>query len=416
LTAIEASIGGSNLLSLKTLRRRALDESLPVYLVGGPVRDALLGAPVVDLDFVVEGDALILAGWLAEELGGEVVLHRRFGTATVMLGDSRIDVVTARRETYQSPGTLPAVTPGTIRDDLARRDFTINALALPLFQERPEILDPHSGVPDLSDSLVRILHPKSFIDDPTRILRAVRYEQRLGFTIEEETGARLNEALAHGYMDTVSGDRLRQELDRILQEGNPVPALKRAVHLGVLRAIHPTLGDAPGLARLGSEANKEEYYSPLVYLAALVYRLSRVEAEQVICRLNFPGRWAKTVRDTIELRERESQLAAPDILPSQIYYLAKGLAEEAVIMMSRITDSELVAQRLKMYLDKLISVRPELKGEDLISMGVPEGPKVGQLLEQLREARLDRRTASREDERRLVRETLAREREQYGAG
>jgi hypothetical protein len=192
--------------------------------------------------------------------------------------------------------------------------------------------------------------------------------------------------------------------------------LKRAVHLGVLQAIHPALGGASGLARLASGANKEEHHSPLVYLAALVYRLSWVEAEQVICRLNFPGRWAKTVRDTVELRERESQLAAPDMRPSQIYYLAKDLAGEAVIMMSRITDSELVAQRLKMYLDKLISVRPELKGEDLISMGVPAGPKVGQLLEQLWEARLDRRVASREDERRLVRETLAGEREQYGAG
>ena len=151
------------------LRRRALEHSLPAYLVGGPVRDGLMGAPIRDLDFVVEGDAPAVARQLADELGGRALTYDRFGTATVVLEDCRVDLVTARQEVYPHPGALPQVSPGTIFDDLARRDFSINALALPLTESRPKVLDPLGGIGDIDRGLIRVLHGNSFVDDATRI-------------------------------------------------------------------------------------------------------------------------------------------------------------------------------------------------------------------------------------------------------
>ena len=382
-----------------------------MYLVGGPVRDVLLNAPVKDLDFVVEGDAPALARQLADELGGEVVLHARFGTGTVALEGCRVDVVTARREVYTHPGALPQVSPGTIYDDLARRDFSINALALPLAESRPKILDPHRGIDDLGSGIIRVLHRGSFVDDPTRILRAIRYEQRCGFVIEPETLSQLQKAVCQGYMTTVSGDRLRHELERILAEKQPVLPLKQAFELGVLAAIHPALSNSSGLARLAAsgafDEARGESIGPSVYLAALAYPLNPVDGEGVIHRLNMPGTWARIVHDTIELRGREPELAAPSLSASRIYHMVEDLAEAAVRAVSRITESPVAAQRLTRYLNQLRFVSPLLNGKDLLDMEVPPGPLVGQILRQLLEAKLDGQVSTEEDERQLVREILA---------
>lgn len=407
LSAIEASIDGNDLRFWLALRRRALEEPLLVYLVGGPVRDVLLGAPIKDLDFVLEGDAPALARSLADELKGEVVIHSSFGTATVVVEGSRIDMVTARRETYPHAGALPEVSPGTIDDDLARRDFSINALALPFFEQQPEVIDRHGGLADLVSGVVRILHPRSFIDDPTRILRAVRYEQRFDFHMESETEARLREALAGACLDAVSGDRLRHELERILEEQDPLPALNRAAELGVLAAIHPSLKNDNALASLQSTGlPSADGCPPLVYLAALVYHLSPVDVESVISRLNLPSSWAKVARDTIEIRHREAALSADFLSGSQIYNLLEGLSQEALLAVSHLAEPALVDSKLRQFLDELAEVRPVLNGQDLLEMGVPEGPQVGQILRQLKEARLDRKVITEEDERRLVQQIL----------
>jgi tRNA nucleotidyltransferase (CCA-adding enzyme) len=396
---------------LRAVRRLALNEALPIYLVGGPVRDALLGALVKDLDFVVEGDASILARQLADELGGEVVLHTRFGTATVVLEDSRVDVVTARREVYTHPGALPQVSPGTIYDDLARRDFSINALALPLAERDPRILDPHQGIDDIGKGVIRTLHRNSFIDDPTRILRAVRYEQRCGFVIEPETLSQLQKAVHQGYVGTVSSDRLRHELERTLEEKQPALPLKRAFELGVLAAIHPALSNSSGLLRLAASGAFDDALDksirPLVYLASLAYPLNPIDGEGMIYRLNLPGSWARVVRDAIELKRREPELAAPSQSASKIYRIIEDLAEAAVIAVSRVTESPVAAQRLAQYLNELRFVSPQLNGRDLIATGVPPGPLVGQILRRLLEAKLDRQIFTEEDERQLVREVIA---------
>ena len=335
LDALERSLDDDNLSILRCLRRRALIHSLAVYLVGGPVRDVLMGRPIKDLDFVVEGDAPQVARELAEELGGEVLVHPRFGTATLVLGENRVDIVTARRETYPQPAALPVVTPGSISDDLGRRDFSINALALSLGESRPQVLDSHGGLDDIRNGLIRTLHPNSFVDDPTRILRAVRYEQRLDFRIEQETQAQLLGAATQGYLTSVTGDRLRHELERMLQEERPDLPFGRLGELGILAVIHPSLAGEPATARLSAVADREsgEEFIPghdagptaLIFLSALAYPLSTGEGEAIIHRLNMPNSWARVIRETIQIRGLEDKLDAAALSPSQQVRLLEGL-------------------------------------------------------------------------------------------
>ena len=388
------------------------------------MRDVLLGTSVKDLDFVVEGDGPQVARQLAVELGGEVVTHDRFGTSTLLKGHSRVDVVTARREVYPHPAALPQVSPGAISDDLARRDFSINALALPLAMRRPELLDPHGGVEDIKRGLIRVLHPASFVDDPTRIFRAARYEQRFAFKIEESTQTHLRDAIEQGYVTCLTSDRLRHELERILEEDRPELALSRALELGALAAIHPSLGDGMAATRLkaiaafdsASRESQTAGVGPLSYICALTYPLTEGQAEEVINRLNMPKAWARSVRDVIALREREEEIAVPDLRRSRLVPLVEGLSAEAVLAVSLLTDSSTVGQRLTEYLNELQYEAPGLNGNDLLALGVPAGPSVGRILGKLREARLDGEVSTEEDERRLVQEILTREKGRSGHG
>ncbi len=367
----------------------------------------MLDAPVKDLDFVLEGDAPQLARQMASDLGWELLVHQRFGTATVTHNGCSVDLVTARRETYAAPGALPKVDAGALSEDLARRDFSINTLALPMFQAEPEVIDEQGGIADLEKGLIRTLHPRSFIDDPTRILRAVRYEQRFGFSLTCATEGQLQQALSQGCLDTVSGDRLRHELERILEEKLPGRALARAISLGILPAIHPSLTEKSSLARLEASSGNESTPEPLACLAALVYHLSPGDAESVVQRFNMSGQWAEVVRDTVALRELESQLSSPDLRPSQIVELLNGLGDAAVAAVSHICDSQLVSHRLGQYLGQLRQIVPALDGNALLAMGAAPGPTIGKILAKLRDAKLDGQVESEEDERQLVATMLA---------
>ena len=414
LDALESGLDGDNLSVLRFLRDRALSQSFPIYVVGGPVRDVLMGLPIKDLDFVVEGNGPELAQWLASQVGGEVRVHPRFGTSTLVLGRCRVDVVTARRETYPKPAALPQVTSGTISDDLARRDFSINALALPLAEERPEIMDPHGGIDDLRRRVIRILHPNSFVDDPTRIFRAVRYEQRLGFVLEAGTLDCLNSALAQGHLAALTGDRLRHELEKILDEDHPQRALERSAALGILAEVHPALGREEALGRLmalsseGADTGKDgpNDAGPFTYVAALAYPLSEIQAEELIRRINAPGAWARVIRDVVSLKDREDALAGDGLSPSQWTEAVDGRCAEAVLAVARLTQFPLVSERLDLYSEQLLYIGPALTGKDLLDMGVPQGPGLGRLLRQLREAKLDGAVSTEDDERRWVREHM----------
>ena len=280
LDTVQTRVGGGQLTILRALRRRSVGGPSSIYLVGGPVRDVLLDSPIGDLDFVVEGDAPALARDLAAEVGGDVVVHRAFRTATVTLGDDRVDIVTARKEVYAHPGALPTVAPGTIADDLARRDFSINAMAISLAPGESSVLDRHGGLGDLVAGVVRALHSGSFADDPTRIFRAARYEQRLGFRIEDETGLAITQALDAGYIRLLSPDRVRHELDRVLHEADPAPALVRLTELGVLGELSSAWRQADAVPRLaspqprGPEDSAVRPFTPMMYLAALAYQMT----------------------------------------------------------------------------------------------------------------------------------------------
>lgn len=377
-----------------------------------------MGIPSKDLDFVVLGDAPTLAADLAHELGCGVTVHPRFGTATVEMEDDRVDVVTARKETYPYPGSLPQVTAGSLDDDLARRDFAINAMALPLAGDSPEVIDPHGGIHDLRIKLVRTLHPGSFVDDPTRMLRAIRYEQRLGFQIAESSLSELQRSLGEGHASAVTGDRWRQELQKIFEEDWAADMLLRSIELGVLTAVHPALSDGQGLARLAGLAGQAgendlelQGLGPLGamdYLAALVASLKPGDGDSVKRRLNLPAAWARVVRDTIALRELAPALSGPSVRPSVVCQALDGLDPDAITASARLFRDSQLAGRLRSYLAEWRLITPELTGDDLMAIGVTAGPDVGQVLRELNSAKQDGLVNSEDEERALVNKIISR--------
>ena len=227
------------------LIHRVADEAsmlgFPIYIVGGFVRDLLLGRPGLDFDLVVEGDAIKLAGSLVSKYGSKATMHQKFGTAKWFVNkNSSVDLISARSEIYRQPAALPTVKSGSISNDLHRRDFSINTLAIRLDNSHfGELRDELGGLNDLHRGVVRVLHPRSFMDDPTRIYRAVRYEKRYSFKIETETLALIPEA--RQLIDKLSAQRIRHDLDLILDEPNAASMLARLDELGLLKPIHPSL-------------------------------------------------------------------------------------------------------------------------------------------------------------------------------
>ena len=415
-----ASAGARLQALCDTLRRLTADAGgvpTPAYLVGGPVRDLLLGAPVNDLDITVAGDAIALAQRWSDAAGGRLTVHRRFGTATVV--DSRgcaVDLVSARRETYPHPGALPVVRPGSIADDLARRDFTINAMAIPVADlpavaaGRPaELVDPHNGRSDLAAGVIRILHPQSFRDDPTRILRAVRYAGRFSFRLADDTLARLHAALADDAMSTISGDRIRHEVARIFDEPAPLPILRRAGDWGILAAIHPALGAShlPEAADTGTsawdDADDASRPSPLTLLAMLVWPLSPADGAGLAARLNTPTPWRRVIGDTARLAALLPELSAPEASPSAVCARLDCVSPHALDAARRLLPRSAPAIAvIGRYRAEWQSVSPLLRGTDLLRLGVPAGPAVGEALRAIRRARLDGAAQTRQDEKRLA--------------
>src|SRR3954468_1149797 len=243
----------------------------PAFLVGGAVRDLVRGADAVDLDIAVEGSARSVARALAERLSGRAVQHERFGTATVEAGDLSFDVAGTRRESYERPGALPTVEPASLAEDLGRRDFSINAMAVGLSgDDLGHLYDPHGGFGDLGAGLVRVLHDGSFSDDPTRLLRALRYEARLGFAMDADTEKLARQAIAAKAPATVSGVRIGDELLDLLAEENAAAGAGRMRELGLDHALHRSLeADAQLVASTGLVASEVGADRGLAGLAAL---------------------------------------------------------------------------------------------------------------------------------------------------
>ncbi|MEA3345511.1 MAG: hypothetical protein U9Q78_04600 [Chloroflexota bacterium] len=407
-----------------------------LYVVGGFVRDLLLEAPTLDLDLVVEGDAIRLARRLAEAHGGRVFSHARFGTAKWILparrdggqleqelGVSHLDFATARRESYERPASLPQVERSSIRQDLGRRDFTINTLAIDLTPARwGRLLDLHGGAQDLEEGLIRVLHDQSFVDDPTRILRAVRLEQRLGFEIEERTEELLRNAL--DLLDHTTAERIRQEFCLILQEEKPGEIICRLQDLGVLRRLHPSLECDPWLRERFRRMRRvlEEGWplaeepveapDPTLYLALLTFRLSEDDLRAFMARLRIVSDEAKLLHQVHKLRKRLPSLREERQKPSTLVKWLEPASREALFVVWVAADSPLAREQIEAYDHTFRQVRPLLSGDDLKEMGLKPGPIFSSILSALHDARLDGEVTTLEEERKLV-EKMSEERGGY---
>jgi tRNA nucleotidyltransferase (CCA-adding enzyme) len=383
-----------------------------VYLVGGFVRDLLLGLPNQDVDLVVEGRALEFARELARaHPGSRLHTHEKFGTAVVIFPDGfRLDVASARTEIYTRPAALPVVSGSTLKQDLVRRDFSINAMAVRLTGGRfGQLIDYFGARRDLESGLIRVLHNHSFIDDPTRMLRAVRLEQRLRFRLDPATEHLLRAALAQGVLEMVSPDRLRDEFIEILREPDPLPALQRLDRLGILRRLHPRLAlDSrtmrvlervePVCARYADVARVERWR---VYLLALVSRLGRQDLEELRQRLRLhllPG--LEQELDVGLVR----RLAGAEVRDSQLHRWLKHLPLEALLYLEALPSSSRVGERIERYLRVVRRVEPLVRGDHLMAWGYPPGPAYRRMLSELFEAQLDGQISSVEEGRRWLEE------------
>jgi len=381
-----------------------------LYLVGGVIRDLLLGRTTSDLDLVTEGDAINLSQQLANITQGKITVHSRFNTAKLGWGKWSIDIATARSETYDRPGALPRVKPGSLADDLFRRDFTINTMAIHLNPGRyGELIDLYRGRDDLERKLVRILHEKSFTDDATRIWRGLRYEQRLGFRIEPDTLKLLERDIP--MLDTISGDRIRYELEMILKEEYPEKVLRRADELKVLARIHPSPKGNGWLAEKFEQARQSSStVSPPVglYLVLLAYPLNGEETEQMILNLKLPKSLAQILRDSISLKTRLETLANPRLSPSTIYSALQGYSPTAISAIAIATESPVASQHARLFLNRLRYIKPALGGDDLKRLGIPPGPQIKEALSMLHKARLDGKVSSKEKEEEMLEKWLQR--------
>jgi tRNA nucleotidyltransferase (CCA-adding enzyme) len=408
---------------LQAAARTADAHGVRVYAVGGFVRDLLLGVRDEDLDLTVEGDGAAFARQLAAVTDGICKGPSAFGTAVVITHDGhKIDVATARRETYKHPAALPTVEPGTIRDDLSRRDFSINTLAFPLNgPEAFSLIDEHGGSRDLTEGVIRVLHNRSFRDDPTRMFRAIRLEQRFGFVLHRHTLRLLGRAVDKGWLELLSGARLWRELRFMLVGESPVACLRRLEELGLLSRIDADLGLSPdrlALLTRVAEARVElaETHADVlgqawpVYLAGLFHGLDANSLRRVGARLALAPRTIQELVDGLSAVEGACQrlCTAGDRRPSEVVAALRALPLEMLPLLLARCPSREVHQDVQRYLTTWRYIRPDLTGDDLKRLGVPQGPQIGRLLACVLAAKLDGEASSREAEEALVRSALVR--------
>lgn len=378
------------------------------YLVGGAVRDLMLERSPRELDVVVEGDSSVLASAL-----GTPVEHPRFGTATVQLDGARIDVAAARQERYPVPGALPEVEPATLDEDLLRRDFTVNAIAVSLAGEHPGgVHAVPDALEDLGAGRLRVLHEQSFSDDPTRLLRLARYAARLEFEIEPHTAELAARAVASRALDTVSGARIGAELRLALGESDAVGTLAAMDDLGVLAALHPRLRLDRGAIERALDLMPSDARPDLLAMAALTLPLTltttsgggapdrrscdlrsvaddpRAEIAALLDRLEFGA----SDRDRIAAAASAVPCLVDDLpvaveRPSRLRAAVAGTPPEGIALAGGV--SEPAAEPARRWLTVLRYIHLELTGDDLLAAGVPEGPEVGRRLEEVLKLRLD---------------------------
>ena len=397
---------------------------MTAYLIGGSVRDLLLGRATVDLDVVIVGDAVALARALHLDLGGEGVarlrVHDAFGTATLLCADGLVlDLITARHEVYPQPGALPIVTPGTLDDDLRRRDFTINAMAIDLAsQGLGAVLDPLGGRSDLARGLVRVLHDGSFVDDPTRLLRGIRYQCRLGLAFDPHTIALYGAASTAGALGTVSVQRLSHEFVRLLAEERAAAMLDQLVDFGLLAQFPQPLRWDEHMRR--AYARLDELWPSLpatpqrftlweARFALLTASLAPDAAREAAIGLHLTAGAGLLAEQVARLYPLVGSQGLPDVV-SALGRLLDPFAPAAIIAVAALCERDSVRAGLRYYLTTIRTRLPQLNGDALVELGVPRGPIYRVALQALRDFVRDNAAATLQDERAFLLAWLAAQR------
>jgi len=394
--------------------------NLSVYVVGGFVRDLLLNIPNLDIDIVVEGEGIPFAACLAEEFGGRVTSHEKFGTSVVIFPDGyRIDVATARMEYYKHPGALPTVEKSSLKSDLFRRDFTVNSMAVKLTGANAYcLIDFFNGERDLRSKEIHVLHSLSFIEDPCRLFRAIRFEQRFDFAMGKQAEAFMCSTIKKRLVNSLSGTRLFNEIKILLNEKRPIDCIRRMQGLELFQFVSPEMLQAPKdlevLERLESvfawadrviTADKPDVW--YVYFLGLFYSLKENAFLKAADRLLLPTRMKNSLQaDRIHCRESLELLNSnKEWGPKEIYHAFANLSVEAVVYLIALSSTDRLNQYANIYFAQYQGkAEPALKGDDLVKMGLEPGPVFQSVLNALREARVMGSVSSREEEVALVEE------------
>jgi len=387
------------------------------YLVGGFVRDLILAVTNLDLDIVIEGDGIKFAEDLASRLKANLIRHKRFGTATVTLGHNlKIDIATAREETYPVPASLPSVTSGSVKDDLKRRDFSINAMAVSINKENyGELIDFFRGGIDLRDRKVRVLHDLSFIDDPTRILRAIRFEQRFNFKIEPKTLKLLKEAKKIKMLDRVQPQRLRDELILILKEEHPLKEIRRLSGLVGLSFINPRLKLQKSNYQLLSAVEKQinwfkKIYPQrrhldvwLIYFMALIDNLDLADLKLIFKAFVFRRGEEKRMLTCKKITDKFiRQLCRKDIKPSRIFHMLDPLSYEVILLLKAKYKNGVLDKNIENFFEIYNFIRISVTGHDLYRLGIEPGPYYQKIFAKVLKAKLDGKVSTKEEELSLI--------------
>jgi len=385
------------------------------YLVGGSVRDLIMRIPSTDIDIVVEGDGIKFAEELAKRIDGMVTAHPRFTTAKILKeirknGESRkfyIDIATARTEYYESPAALPKVETSSIKKDLYRRDFTINALAVKLNKKDFGLLiDFFGGQRDIKDRKIKVLHNLSFVEDPTRAIRAVRFAEKLGFKISKHTENLIKLAIKMSIFEKLKGPRLYEELLLLFSETAPHSSFKRLKEYGLLKVIHPVLEEKEiynALFRAYETLHgiellflKEDYRKEFIYLMVILWSLKPLEREEVLEKISTPEHIKKRLLENIETAQKTLKLLTSED-SFEVYSLLKPLNMETIILMM-IYAKEWQKRAISTYLTKLKDIKPLITGDDLKQLGIQPGPIYRTIFEMILKEKLKGKLLSREEE------------------
>ena len=366
------------------------EKKIKCYLVGGAVRDIILGKTPKDLDFVVDKKAENISSEIALELNGEVLSNSEFGTSKLSVKKSIYDIANARSETYAHPGALPKVTRNSIDKDLWRRDFSINSVAIQLTQdENWQILDPTDGLTDISHGTIRVLHNKSFVDDPTRIFRAVKYSIRFGFSIDEKTEKLIGNCIKSNYINKISGNRILSEVSQILEENNFKTNIQLLSSLGILSSIHPKLKIGNALLDKLTKLNNDTKEDKSKLLTLFFSDINPENIDGICQRLDVNPKTVKMLHDIQTIKQNTKSLSKTKIINSELMMLLDKLDIESISYIQLISKNESLRKNLSNFLDKLRFIKPKIAAKEIISLGIDPGPQIGNLLADIRFAVAD---------------------------